>query len=166
MKSVFVFLVFLISAAAASANPFDSFPGEYSVVGTPVIQKSGEARECIRFGFQYLVGFSVIADTTGYHQSYMLHFNFNGGSIGTGWFGHPIMDYGDPLDTSSTYAKTTGDSNLAQNEWTSTVGQNSEPLIVSIQRDGRQFILKMTESYIEKGVVAASCLYQATLVKK
>ncbi|MBO9666521.1 MAG: hypothetical protein J7501_06865 [Bdellovibrio sp.] len=161
MKKIFLFLSVFMTAMVSKANSFDQFVGEYSIVGAPLAQKSGSARGCIRFGFDKMIGLSVIADTEGYKQSHMLHFN-----VSTGWFGHPIMDFNDLTSNSGSYAKTTGGTDFAQNEWTSVSGDNSTPLFVSIQKDGNQYILKMTESYIEKGNNVGSCYYQATLIKK
>lgn len=137
----FILALALVSTSSAMANSFDNFVGDYAIFGKPTIKASGTAKECIRFGFQYLTGFTVSPDTNGYHQTYMLHFNFNGGSIGRGWMGHPIMDYDDKNEygTGGSYAKTTGDATMARNEYTtwgvSSGVSESEPLVVSIQHN-------------------------------
>jgi hypothetical protein len=156
-------ILFLFLSAQAFANPFDSFVGEYSIVGKPVIQKSGAAKSCIRFAFEDLVGFSVIADTKGYKQSHMLHFNFDG-NLGHGWMGHPVMDFTDQYE----YAKTTGDSSFVQNEYSAVEDINfgHQPLVVSIENKGNQYVLIVRDSLIKSSQVLASCFYQAMLVKK
>lgn len=63
--------------------------------------------------FDFFVGNYVV---NGYHQSHILHFQFNDGSIGEGWMGFPIADFNDSVQGGGfDYAKTTGDSNMAQN---------------------------------------------------
>jgi hypothetical protein len=157
----------LMATSVALANPFDAFVGDYTLVGKSVIQKSGSARECIRFNFENLVGFSVVADTAGYQQTHMLHFVFDGTS-GHGWFGHPVMEYNykNEFGTGGSYAKTSGDQNIAKNEYTTWSNNSIEPLTVSIQRSGSQYLLLMTEVYSRNSQVEASCTYQATLNKK
>jgi hypothetical protein len=170
MKNLVLSLLFLF-ATNAMANSFDSFVGEYTVVGKPSITKSGNVKECLRFGFQYLTGLSVISDSKGYNQSHVLHFNFNGGSIGHGWSGFPVMDfnYKNDFGNGGSYAKTTGDANKAVSEYTawgrSSDVNDSTPLIVSIQKNGNQFVLNVSESYIRNSVTVSNCSYVANLSK-
>ena len=165
MKSL-IWAISFLSASAAMANPFDSFVGNYSIVGTPIIQKSGDSRECVRFGFEYLKGFSVIVDTNGYHQTHDLRFNFSGASIGHGWSGYPAADFNDQVPGGAiSYAKTTGDANLAQNESFSGGRQTSEQLIISIQHQGDQYLLKVRENDNRASQTFGACFYQATLTK-
>lgn len=166
MKNLAIF-AFALIGSAAQANPFDNFIGEYSISGSPKIEKYGSARECIRFTFESLKGFSVIADTNGYRQTHMLHFNIDSPSIGKGWMGHPVMeyDYKNEFGIGGSYAKTSGDSNFAQNEFTSWDVHSSAPLVVSIQRDGGNYRLRMKESQVDNGQLKAACSYEATLIK-
>ncbi|MGZ3693070.1 MAG: hypothetical protein ACXWQO_02465 [Bdellovibrionota bacterium] len=164
---IFLILAGFLSANAAMANPFDSFVGEYSLVGKPVIEKTGNARECVRFAIESMIGFSVTADTKGYQQTHVLHFNFDG-KMGRGWMGHPVMEYNytDDFRTGGSYAKTTGDANLAQNELTLWTKDTTNPLLVSLGRSGNQIKLVVDEKFIRKAQLESRCLYQITLVKK
>ena len=167
-RKLLIVAISFLSASVALANPFDSFVGNYSIVGAPIIQKSGAASECVRFGFEYLTGFAVIADSkTGYHQTHDLRFNFSGGSIGHGWSGYPAADYYDNVEGGAiNFQKTTGDANLAQNESFQGGGQSSEQLIISIQRQGAQYLLTATDTSTDASRTPAVCFYQATLTKQ
>lgn len=173
MKTLVILFGFVVGSSAM-ANPFDSFVGEYSIVGVPQIQKSGSAKECIRFDFPHLVGISVIRDTGGYRQSNVVRFHHAGG-MGTGWSGHPIMDYnnnlgGSPMKCVGDSAVTTGDVIEAQNIWSQCGGTISvtfyETLSVSLANVGGQYLVKMIESYIENGQTVATCNYLARLSKQ
>ena len=165
MKLLIAIMVSLL-ASAAYANPFDSFVGNYAIVGAPIIQKSGNVRECVRFGFEYLKGFSVIADTNGYYQTHDLQFKFSGGSIGHGWMGYPAADFNDQTPDSMNSAKTTGDANAAQNESFSAWNHSSDDLIISIQHQGSQYALTVRETSVDESKAPGVCFYQATLTKQ
>lgn len=166
MKIAFL-LVTILAPALAHANPFDAFVGEYSLAAKPAIEKSGNVRECIRFGIDYMTGFSVIIDTKGYRQSHLLHFNFDG-TMGRGWMGHPIADYTDKdeFGFGGNYAKTSGNENLALNEYTSWDAHHRNPLFVSIERSGSQFLLNLDESYVDNAQTTSRCHYRVLLNKK
>jgi hypothetical protein len=87
----------LLFTSSAFANPFDNFIGDYNVTGTPTISSTGTvdtAKQCIRFNFHYLTGFSVEADTkSNSFTSDMLYFRTTGGVSSSGWSGHPVMDF-------------------------------------------------------------------------
>lgn len=160
MKKVFLSFVLIMVSNIANANSFDSFVGEYTLVGSPTVQKVGSFKECLRFGFLRLTGFSVIQDTKGYNQSHMLHFNNQ-----SGWSGHPVMDFDDLTPSFHNYAKTSGSDVLAQNEYTSIFNNRTEQLLVSIEKNGSEFLLNVTESYVENGQLIARCAYSANLDK-
>ena len=126
--------------------------------GTAVVEKN-----CIRFNFLNLTGFTVEIDTkSNAFTSNMLYFK-----IPNGWSGHPISDYSNgPLS----YARTIGDSNTAVNEWIQggAIGNqiHTESLKISLIRNGNNILLEMIESYFKDNNVLASCTYTAVLNKK
>lgn len=146
----------LFLSISAFGNSFDGFIGEYKVSGTPSI-KAEKTKFCNRFDFKSIKGFEVKSDSTGYKQSHVLYFmNRNG------WSGHPVMDY---VDTAGSYAKTTGSSDWASNEWGSGTPEN-EKLTVTLSKKEATYLLTMSEELVSKGTVIAACYYQVSLLQK
>lgn len=163
MKSLFIIATFLISATA-SANSFDDFVGEYKVTGSPQITNDN-AKWCNRFDFKNIVGLKVEKNTDGYQQSHMIYIQKP-----NGWSGHPTMDfsYTNEFKNGGTYAKTSGSSALASNEY-GTWGVNpnqKETLIVSIEKSAAGYTFKMAEALYKNSVLTAACYYQVQLTKK
>lgn len=166
MKFKFILASLLLLSASAMANPFDSFVGEYSLEGAPVIEKSGSARECVRFAFGSLVAFSVKAET-GHQQTHMLYFHFKG-TMGSGWMGHPVGEYfyQSEIGRGGSFAKTTGGQNFARNELNTWSNDESRPLVVSVLRNGERYQLEVLENLVESTRTLASCRYLANLQLK
>lgn len=164
MKS-FVILLASLSASVAFANPFDSFIGNYAVVGQPTVHADGNVRECVRFDFAQLDGFSVVADKTGYNQTHVLRFQSDNDHLVSS---HPVMEYNytEPMGHGGSYAKTSGDGTSAKNEYTDWGNGTQRSLTVTIQKSGTQFLLVMTEVDSENSQSMASCTYSAVLAKR
>lgn len=154
-------LGFLFSVSAF-ANSFDGFIGKYKTSGTPTIQNQN-AKFCNRFNFKSITGLEVKADTAGYKQSHVLYI-----LNPSGWSGHPVMDFLDKSEFNpsvGSYAKTTGSADVASNDWGSFGMEENERLVVSIKKNGNNFIFTMAEELVSKGSVVAACYYQVGLQK-
>jgi hypothetical protein len=163
MKSLTIIATFLFSAAAF-ANPFDGFIGEYKVNGSPQITNNN-AKWCNRFDFKNITGLKVEKDTSGYQQSHVIYIQKP-----NGWSGHPTMDfsYTNDLKNGGSYAKTSGSNALASNEY-GTWGLNpiqNETLTVSIEKSAAGYTFNMAEVLYENSVLTAACYYRAQLTKK
>ncbi|MBY0371286.1 hypothetical protein K2X33_11405 [bacterium] len=158
-----LFLAALISTTA-SANPFDAFVGEYKTVGAPLIRNQN-AKECNRFDFKNITGLKVEKDTSGYKQSHMVYVLTSSGRSGLA-----VMEYafdGD-LGTGGSYAKTSGNSTTAYNEF-GTRGTNpsrNETLAASVEKSAAGYTFKLTEALYEPSTtLTASCHYSVLLTK-
>lgn len=149
--------------AAAIANPFDAFEGEYKVSSSPQI-KSENAKECNRFDFKNINGLKVEKNTNGYQQTHVLKV-----ITPYGWSGVPVMDfnYTNPFNSAGSYAKTTGSTSFASNEYGTWVNKtdHKETLMVSLENSASGYNFKMTEALYENSVLSAACYYQVQITK-
>jgi hypothetical protein len=163
-KIILMSLLSLLTSSLALANAFDNFIGEYKTSSSPQITAKN-AKWCNRFDFKNIVGLKVEANTKGSDQSHVLYILNT-----SGWSGHPIMDfaYTNEFRTGGSYAKTSGSSSTALNEY-GTWGSNpneKESLTVTIEKTGADFIFSMNESLFQNTVFTAGCSYQVKLVRK
>lgn len=163
MKSFLLASAFLVSTSVF-ANSFDNFIGEYKVSGSPVI-KMENAKWCNRFNFQKIVGLKVEVNTQGLNQSHIIYFQDQSGS-----YGYPAMDYNYTNDygTGGGYAKSTGTSNSASNEygiWSINPNQK-ETTGLTVENVGTGYVVYLTEAYYENTTLVAACYYQVNLTKK
>lgn len=159
MRILIIAISFLFSASAF-ANSFNNFVGKYDVEGDAKVENVN-AGFCNRFNFKEISSFEVKKDTEGYKQSHMLYFHHS-----YGWSGHPVMDFKDKSEfdpSIGTYAKTTGSSGNARNEYGSFGLEENDRLTVSIARAGSGYTLAMAEELIVRGTVTAACYYEVNL---
>lgn len=161
MKMLISTLCFVFSASAFG-NAFDGFIGKYKTIGEPAIQYLN-ATYCNRFDFENITGLEIKADTNGFKQSHVLYIlNPNGQS------GHPVSDFYETSPTEpslGTYAKTTGSSDFASNDWGNFGSGEDQRLVVTIKKKGNDFIFSMAEELIQQGAVEAACYYQVEMQK-
>jgi len=159
------FLIAMFFATNASANPFNNFIGEYSIASAPSIEKQGNVKDCVRFGFQNIVKFSVLADSSG--NAFAARFYTETPGV-SGYFGYSLKQISfekDPWGFVMWVEKNTGDANSATHESSITGTMPGSDYYsehnVSIQNMGEQFLLKVTDSYINE--YQGSCNYQVNL---
>jgi hypothetical protein len=159
------FLIGMFFATNASANPFNNFIGEYSIANAPSIEKQGNVKDCVRFGFQNIVKFSVLADSSG--NAFAARFYTETPGV-SGYYGYSLMEISfekDPWGFVTSVEKNTGDANRATHESSITGTMPGSDYYrehkVSIQNMGEHFLLKMTDSYINE--YQGSCIYKVNL---
>ncbi len=159
MKKWILTLGFLISASAF-ANPFDTFLGNYKVVGSPHVRIEN-AKFCNRFNFKNVSELAVVANSKGHKQSHLITL-----STSTGWSSHPIMDFDfkNQLNpTMGSFAKTSGGKDSATNEWGQYGAPENDVLSVTMKRQGNQYSFVMNEERLSQGRVVHGCYYSVDL---
>lgn len=164
-RIILMSLLSVVTSSVALANVFDNFIGEYKTSSVRQITAEN-AIWCNLFGFRNIIGLKIEANTKGVAQSHALYI-----LDPTGWsVGHPIKDFDDTSNFSKegNYAKTSGSSSIASNEYGSW-SQNpidKEILTVTIEKTGVDFTFSMYEAIFMDMVLAEACSYQVKLVKK